>query len=180
MKKDLRPTFYFDNDARKPVRAGGVIFYKRDKYLRPLFLMQQPYILTANLDVKPLEDFGGKTDPTDTSFGNMIRRECIEESNGILMNEPGLKKLEEMVPIYSKKGKYLVYFIEVQSDYDPVEFGSIEFGNNTPRLVKWELHLKSIHIRLQFDEFYEKIKELRQKKYGLCEYVSNYFRCVFG
>jgi hypothetical protein len=60
---DNRPTFKTDND--EPIRAGGVLFYKKDSLTNQTkFLMQ--YTLRENRYTKEIkkvyEDIGGKTD----------------------------------------------------------------------------------------------------------------------
>jgi hypothetical protein len=156
-----RPTFYFQNDKAKPIRAGGLILYNYDKIIKELkFLM---------VEFKNIyEDFGGKTDEKDIDELETIIREVDEESNKILDVGELLNKLKNQNGLYNKKGKYLLYIIETKIDYNPKDFGQIEFSQNRKRTVKWMtvnqiknlIEDKKLHIRLNFKDFFDKINEL--------------------
>ena len=74
-----RPTFYYDNDEFKPIRAGGIIIYKIENNSIKLLLIRTNY---NNKEM--YEDIGGKTDSNDISFLNTISREVGEETNYVI------------------------------------------------------------------------------------------------
>ena len=57
---DSRPTFYYKNNKKNPIRAGGVLFYR----FYPDFEM----LLIKPDDEIRYEDFGGKTDEKDKTI----------------------------------------------------------------------------------------------------------------
>lgn len=160
----IRPTFYIDN---KPVRAGGVIFYYRDFYNNVTFLMQKQ-------DEKEyLEDIGGRSDKLDLNIKSMIFREVLEESNFVLKEE--LDNFNEF--IYNETGKYILYFVELKKRYPCFAFGNEEIYTKIKRkigLVKLE-DIKNIHPRLRFDDFWNTIYLISNRKIGWCEYINNLF-----
>ena len=134
-----QPTFYLDDDTNKPIRAGGIIFYKFQKTENDdnsdnennknnekpkeeiVFLM----IRNRNL----LEDFGGQTDEADKTYLDTVVRETDEESNGIFKRKKLINRLKDEYKYYNPLCKYIVYFVKLKNDekeYDPEIFGDKE------------------------------------------------------
>ena len=139
MSKDDRPTFYLNDDTDKPLRAGGVLFYRKnpdtDKYEIMLIHSRDKY-----------EDFGGRTDKIDKTIIQTVAREVYEESNKIFKKKFIRSKLKKTEPIYIKYCKYALYFIELKYYYHPEIFGDREFHDNISRTIEW----------IPYDEFIEK------------------------
>lgn len=150
-KVDDRPTFYLDESNKsRPLRAGGVLPY--------LFRNGIPYLLMIKCNER-YEDFGGKTSLEDKSIKETIAREAWEESNQIISLEYARQKIKGH-GIYFPKGKYLVYLIEAERDYDVESFGTEEIFENIPRTVEWvpvsSIHKDfNLHPRLHDNRFFE-------------------------
>lgn len=154
-KATLRPVFHIERD--KPCMAGGVMFYRYTDECDMEFLM----INVRNR----YEDFGGKTDPRDTSIIDTIIREVDEESNGIFPKEFTRPKLQGH-GLYLPDGKYLLYYVEIYERYDTECFGTMEATEKINRIVEW-VPLKSLlsgevrlHPRLQKNAFLTNVKNL--------------------
>ena len=61
MSYDDRPTFYLDNNTECPIRAGGVLFYRKNPET-------ENYDIMLIYSRKHYEDFGGRTDKKDKSI----------------------------------------------------------------------------------------------------------------
>lgn len=128
-----RPTFYIGKN--NPCRAGGVLPYKM--YDNTLYFI----MIKSN---GKYEDFGGKTSVEDKSINDTIIREAYEESNGIfsiISTQQNIENYQQkslnIQRIYMKSGKYLLYIIRSDEDYDPDLFGNKEFHDNIGRTVEW-------------------------------------------
>ncbi|AYV76909.1 MAG: hypothetical protein Barrevirus3_29 [Barrevirus sp.] len=143
MKKDDRPTFYLDNDLTKPVRAGGVLFYRHD-------VITNTYNLLMIYSRNSYEDFGGCSDSTDQSLEQMICREVEEESNGIFGKKYVSDCIKGLNPIYIKYCKYVLYFVKIEEKYDPTIFGDVEICDNISRNVEWINYSDINQIKLNF------------------------------
>ena len=159
INKIAQPVFYYTK-KQLPVKAGGVIFYHIDG-------MNINFLMINNRD--KYEDFGGKTDPKDSNYEETVAREVEEESNNIFKKTDILKKIKNMVPIYTKHSKYLLYFIEIDKLLDPVKFGDCEIYENFPRTVEWisvfdlknpKFIKEKLNFRLRFKEFFDKVDEI--------------------
>ena len=124
---NVRPTFYLGGLKHNPIRAGGVIFYKYN---------ESGYDCLLSYDGKTYSDFGGKTDTSDSCIEDTVSREVAEESNGVFEKDWTKDRLKQN-PFYIKKGKYIVYFVELTSWYDPSLFGDIEVHAQIPRKIDW-------------------------------------------
>lgn len=122
-----RPTFYFDNDTSKEVRAGGVLFYRLNGQYE--FLM----INSRN----NFEDFGGCTDLCDKDIIDTICREVDEESNGVITSNFVRESIITETPLYIKHCKYVLYIVQITADYDTKSFGNKELHDNIDRTVHW-------------------------------------------
>ena len=158
---DNRPTFWYNNDENKKIRAGGVLFYKfNETTLNLEFLM----IHNKN---NYYEDFGGRTDIEDNDIIDTICREVEEESNKIFKKEFIRKELINSKSTYIKQCKYLLYFVELKNYHDPKKFGEIEIHDNIERTVEW----------ITYDDFCNKnfLEKLnfRLKSYNVSECIKN-------
>lgn len=160
-----RPTFYYNNNEKLEVRAGGVVFYRYTKR------MSEPEFLMVNYNGR-YEDFGGKTDNIDNNIIDTICREVDEESNNIFSKIHVLNMIENKKPIYCQKSKYVVYIVKINKYVDPKKFGHKEKHNNVPRTVKWikisnilnkEFIESMLHIRLKFYYFFKRIEYINSQ-----------------
>jgi hypothetical protein len=69
------PTFSYNNDNTKPIRAGGVILYKRTNNNNIEILLIKKLIG----NIYQYEDIGGKTDSLDSNILDTISREAEEK-----------------------------------------------------------------------------------------------------
>lgn len=130
-----RPTFYYDNDEFKPIRAGGIIIYKIEDNSIKLLLIRTNY---NNKEM--FEDIGGKTDINDISFYDTISREVGEETNFVINPDIITHQLSYADSIYIPHGKYLLYIIRA-NNYErkltPSHFGDKETHDNIERTIEW-------------------------------------------
>lgn len=160
-----RPTFYYRNNNKLEIKAGGVIFYRYTE------TMSEPEFLMVNYNGK-YEDFGGKTDKCDKNVIDTICREVEEESNNIFSKKFVLNIIKKKKPIYSATSKYIVYVIKINKYIDPINFGNVEEHNGFARSVKWikisnmldkDFIKNMLHIRLKFYHFFKKIENIRSQ-----------------
>jgi hypothetical protein len=141
--KDNRPTFYFN---KKPIRAGGVLFYYRDPLTNNIkMLLQYSEKNKFNTKKYVYEDIGGKTDEIDTCINGTIIRETIEETNGVISKELITEYLsKENKVVYLDNSKY--YLVLIKVDYDINQniinidrrlFGKEESSSNKKRQFFW-------------------------------------------
>ena len=89
----MRPTFYYNNV--NPIRACGVLFYRKNTDLTIDFLMIKKF------DTNYFEDIGGKTDKVDICLLDTLIREVKEETNNkILLDLTD----NNVLSFYSKNG----------------------------------------------------------------------------
>lgn len=136
-------TFYFENDPNKPIRAAGVLLYKVlngcTYYLMQIVTKHKKGQLCTSY-----EDFGGKIEPSDSTWKDILLREAVEESNGVLnRDELEIRLQSENAKIfYHERSKYLFAVIEAnprESALQGFEFGDTEVDNGyeIKRVVKW-------------------------------------------
>ncbi len=151
--KDNRPTFYFRNDASKPLRAGGILFYKK--------INNEPYFLMIdNTYSKWIEDIGGKTDEKDININSTIIREVDEETNSLInKNYVTMELSKNCTKLYCKYSKYILYLIEADeyvSSLSTENFGDIELHTKFSRKIYWysrdQLKKSNLNPRLDFEE----------------------------
>lgn len=127
-----RPTFYFNNDITKPIRAGGLILYRFNNNSMELLLEESRGII---------EDIGGKSDYEDKDIYEMIAREVDEESNNVLdKKDIYLRLVNANNYVYIEKSKYIVFLLEAnmkENILDKKDFGNKEFHDNIDRKIKW-------------------------------------------
>jgi hypothetical protein len=158
-----RPTFYYNEDNKTyEIRAGGVLFYKKNQNMTGEF---ETYLLMIRNRGK-LEDFGGCTDDVDKDIYDTISREVEEESNLIFKRSDIKSRIEKCVPVIIEKSKYMLFFVsltESEEKLTEAQFGTREIHDNIERTVEWINAEK-----LQDDNFFNnelnyrlKIKTLR-------------------
>ena len=130
-----RPTFYYMNDKKKEIRAGGVLFYR-------IIDTHCDFLMMYNEWRKTMEDFGGRTSEEDKSIEDTVSREIEEESNGIFKKEDIKKRLNYSTSynVYIKQSKYLVYFVKItkkELKLKKSDFGNLEIYDNLKRTVDW-------------------------------------------
>lgn len=184
-------SFYFENDPNKPIRAAGVLLYKVlngcTYYLMQVVTKQKKGQLCTSY-----EDFGGKVEPSDSSWSDILLREAIEESNGVLNRDELHTRLSNNSTkiFYHDRSKYLFALVEANARESALlghEFGDKEIDNGyeIQRHVKWlnandvafrwRTHL---HIRLRIPGVFNRIyRKTFHSPSSNCEsyekYVSN-------
>ncbi len=130
-----RPTFYLDNHRGKPLRAGGVLFYRR-------YNGEMEVLLIKNGEDR-YEDIGGKTDAADGSIYDTIARETWEETNKKISAQVVKRQLQTLQPgmsIYTRQSKYLMLIVRANS-YEcrltSDDFGPMELHDQFARTVHW-------------------------------------------
>jgi len=144
-----RPTFYFENDPTKPIRAGGVLIYK--KYKDDIkFLLIRKLTFGDNMH----EDIGGKTDINDIDIYDTISREVSEETNKVINCEIIKEQIKNGTPLYVPFSKYLIYLVEANEEQiklKPSSFGNEELHDSIKRKIYWIYAYNFIHDRYNFN-----------------------------
>jgi len=159
----LRPTFYYKNNKNKPIRAGGVIIYRKNNNETEVLLIKK-----IKNDLENYEDIGGKTSYEDTSILDTVSREVSEETNYIINKNIIKKQINQYKykSIYNIKSKYILYFIKANSYERLLEsenFGNLEIYDKIERTIVWvnvnEIINKeiSIHPRLILEDLINNI-----------------------
>ena len=162
----IRPTFSYKNDVTKPVRAGGVIIYRK-------FNKEVEILLINKLigDVNRYEDIGGKTDTVDIHEFDTISREVFEETNSKINKNIIKNQIKNSKSIYSAKSKYSLYFIKAnkyERKLKSEDFGDSENHDSIVRTIHW-VNIKKItneeislhpRLKLMLDELKEMLLQL--------------------
>ncbi len=138
-----RPTF-FTNSDNEPIRACGIIFYKKDPLTKQIKILMQYTIRIDNLtNIKRYvyEDIGGKTDIIDKCINDTIIREVVEETNNIITKEIIMEHLDkEHHKIYLKECKYYLVLCEANQNIINIDrraYGKYEISSNKLRQFHW-------------------------------------------
>jgi hypothetical protein len=127
-----RPTFYFNNDEKQPITAGGVLFYKIVNNKMELLVIENRNVY---------EDFGGCTDEKDKDIYHTVSRETYEESNKIFKKKNIRDRIIKTDKyIYSPKSKYILFILKATDEEEELtteRFGSRELHDDIYRTVKW-------------------------------------------
>jgi hypothetical protein len=166
-----RPTFYYNNDKNKPIRAGGIIFYKKDELTKQIKVLMQ-YTERIGIDgIKRnvYEDIGGKTDEKDLCINDTIIRETVEETNDIIKKET-IKELldKDNHYIYLKKSKYYLILVESNKiivDINRRTFGKEEILSGKLRQFHW---IDSNRFTSSCTPFNDRIWKMRKE-------IANFF-----
>jgi ADP-ribose pyrophosphatase YjhB (NUDIX family) len=159
MLSNDRPTFYYNNDKDKPIRAGGIIFYKKDNDDIKILLIK---------DNDRYEDIGGRTDIKDITIIDTVSREVEEETNNVIKSNNIKNILITSQSFYIPHGKYIIYLVEADNyikNLDSSVFGDIEIHDNIHRTIKWVNINKYIYNKKKFNPriMSNEIKEYIQK-----------------
>jgi len=131
-----RPTFSYNNDNTKPIRAGGVILYKRTNNNNIEILLIKKIIG----NISQYEDIGGKTDSLDSNILDTISRETEEETNNVINKNIIKNQLINSKLIYSYKSKYVVAFVKANKYERKLNsdlFGTEETHDKIIRTIHW-------------------------------------------
>ena len=146
-----RPSFRVNN---RTYISAGVLFYTVAENGAIYFLMQK-----VKGKSWQYEDFGGKSQPGDTSIKEVAFRECVEELNDCITKEFLLTRpcIEHLIPY----NKYVVFLVELEPSFmnkDLSMFGDHEVLWNVERTVVWlkyadlwNMHPTLLHPRMQPD-----------------------------
>jgi hypothetical protein len=160
-----RPTFYYENDKNKPIRAGGVLIYKKDdEHIKVLLIKKLTF--GDNLH----EDIGGKTDKEDLNILDTISREVSEETNKIIDKEIIKEQLKNGKPLYVPFSKYMLYLIEANEEQKKLKthlFGSLELHDKLKRRIYWIKIQNFINDRYNFNP--------RMNNQPIKTYINNFF-----
>ena len=160
-----RPTFYYENDKTKPIRAGGVIIYKKVGNDIKLLMIK-----TTHRNVTRYEDIGGKTDINDITEYDTVSREVAEETN-LVINQKIIKyQLKNADSIYVPYSKYLVFLVEAnlyERNLKSTYFGDKEIQDNIYRTINWISLDSYLNNTLNFNPRItsDHIKELIKNKF---------------
>ena len=174
-----RKIFEFEENGKKfSIHAGGILLYRINE------INNEPELLLIYGRGK-YEEFGGIADKSDKNINEMVAREAMEESNGLLIFEATLKKLLDPKTkyFYSERSKYML-FIAKASDSE-AKLKSENFGleeslmvvefmspkNSTFVLSSWTMwtaefwgetfNFVKTNLGIMFEEALESIKKLR-------------------
>jgi len=130
-----RPTFNYLSNNTMPIRAGGVIIYRKINN-------QIQFLLIKKLigESERYEDIGGKTDKEDENELDTIARETYEETNFIISKEIIKKQLEHNKSFYNLKSKYVLYIVKAnkyEKKLTSTVFGNVETHDNINRVIEW-------------------------------------------
>lgn len=147
-----RPTFYFRDQTKYPIRAAGVLLYKKDNGVVKLLVIHE-----TKEDV--FTDIGGKTDKLDQNIKDTVYREVQEETNGLIN-----MTLNDSDIVYCGQ-RYLFYFQEATEYYNTYIFGDQEDSNGHWRTFHWinarEVLDKKIKVpRIMCKNFITKLEAL--------------------
>jgi len=127
-----RPTFYLDDHRGKPLRAGGVLFYR--------YTNDEMEVLLIKNGADRYEDIGGKTDAVDGSIYDTIARETWEETNKKISAQVVKRQVQSGMPIYTRQSKYLMLIVRANA-YEcrltSDDFGTMELHDQFPRTIHW-------------------------------------------
>lgn len=138
--RNKRPTFYYNNDELKPIKAGGVIIYKIEEKSIKILLIKIKYINQKKDIYDFYEDIGGKTDKIDISFYDTISREVAEETNNVINPQIIKYQMSYSDDLYIEHAKYLLYIIKANSyerNLNTQSFGNKEIHDNIDRTIEW-------------------------------------------
>ena len=163
---NIRPTFYFEKDIMKPIRATGMLLYKyRDSKIEIL--------LNKTENKYYYEDLGGKTDIDDKTYFDTAIREIAEETNLKIIFT--MEQICDAKTIYNKKAKYLLFIVEATEEQKILQkndFDKIETHSNIQREIDWKevLTFKNIQLHPRFPK--KKLKQYFDEIISILEIES--------
>jgi len=159
-----RKTFYYMNDPIKPIRAGGVMFYKHKKSKVEILMIKKTHQLVY-------EDVGGKTSIYDNDIYETIAREVSEETNNLINSNIIKKQMLYSKCIYMPHAKYLLIIVKANSYEKKLtekDFGDKEIHDDIDRTIEW----------INLNDFLENKLRVNPRLHSseLKEYLSDYFK----
>jgi len=130
-----RPTFNYENDLNKPIRAGGIILFKRVNNEFQILLIKKIIGGEARY-----EDIGGKTEFIDLDEVDTVAREVKEETNDMINEKIIKKQIINSKSSYNFKSKYILYFIKAnkyEKKLNSDNFGILENHDIIERTIHW-------------------------------------------
>ena len=126
------------------ISACGVLFYKIVNGDIMLLLIKYDH---KNWNL--LDDFGGKIDNTDLTIHDAMRRETLEETNGIIDINYYINTERPNI-FYNKHCQYYNVLIRVHESFyvDTTIFGDIETHDNIGRKIKWHVYDRDLIDKL--------------------------------
>ena len=128
-----RPTFHYRFARSKPIRAGGVLYYKKVGDSIEILLIKRD-------DKDYYEDVGGKTSPEDKNVFDTVAREVDEETNKKMPYEIVMEQIKKSPSIYVKNSKYILFLVEAtpeQQLFTTEDFSNLETHENVSRTIHW-------------------------------------------
>lgn len=128
-----RPTFHYRFARSKPIRAGGVLYYKKVGDSIELLLIKRD-------DKDYYEDVGGKTSPEDKNVFDTVAREVDEETNKKMPYEVVMEQIKKAPSIYVNNSKYILFLVEAtpeQQLFTTEDFSNLETHENISRTIHW-------------------------------------------
>jgi len=158
---DMRPTFYWNGQSQKPIRAGGLLLYK-------IINKKIYFLMLKKSSNKYFEDFGGKTDKQDKNILDTIIREVLEETNKVINKNEIKLYLENGLSFYFDEGKYVLFVAQTHINYKPHQFGHKEVKENIKRNMFWIGYKtfkkqNKLHSRLRNKKLYSFFNKLLKK-----------------
>jgi hypothetical protein len=160
-----RPTFYYNNDNSKPIRAGGILIYRNINNINEFLLIKKNYN-----NIERYEDIGGKTDINDINIYDTIAREVCEETNSVINQEIIKYQLSKSSNIYIPHSKYLLYLIEAnvyEKNLKSKYFGDKEIHDDINRTIVWIDINNYLDNKLNFNP--------RMTSENVRSFIKNYF-----
>lgn len=165
VNKTYRSTFYYNNDKSKPIRAGGVIIYRKINHKIDFLLIKKNHN-----SIEQYEDIGGKTDIYDINEFDTISREVFEETNSVINQEVIRYQLTKSSNIYVPYSKYLLYLIEAnvyERNLKSIHFGNKEIHDDIDRTIVWIDINSYLDNKLNFNP--------RMNSENVRSFIKNYF-----
>ena len=157
--------FYLNGDKDKPIKAGGVIIYRKINNCIELLLINKCGLY---------EDIGGRIENFDDDICDMVKREVKEETNDQIIFDKN--RLISAPFIYSEKCKYILFITMATHNEAILEkshFGDKEFFDDIIRTINW-IPLKTfmdpivikhkLNFRIKNKSLFSKLKEINDHK----------------
>ena len=157
-----RPTFHYRFARSKPIRAGGVLYYKKVGDSIKLLLIKRD-------DKDYYEDVGGKTSPEDKNVFDTVSREVDEETNKKMSYNVVMDQIKKAPSIYVKNCKYILFLVEAtpeQQLFTTEDFSNLETHENISRTIHWvdvSIYMDNKHEfnpRMKIDKLKEELNDI--------------------
>jgi hypothetical protein len=131
--ESIKKILYLNDNSSKPVIGVGVLFYKK--------VGTKVMLLVVEADAK-YADIGGKINNNDSDIPSSLSRILEEITNGVITYENGLINLKNAQYIYISSEKYVIYFVEANSEEKKLikeDFDNSDKKNGSFRKIGWKL-----------------------------------------